>query len=144
MAPVTEMFRGTRLLKPYLLVFGVLLALGIRSGPLAAQTETPSPESGTESGTAKAATQDATGTPATGPVSPFKRFLTDVGSDYKNFFSKETAITYGVGLGAAGLLHLADDEIREALADPPQATAHAFEGGDVYGNVSSQIPLAIG
>jgi len=74
----------------------------------------------------------------------FVRFFKDVGGDYKHFFSKETAWWYAGGLGAAGLVHIADEEIAENLADPPAATTTALEGGDKYGNLSLQIPLAVG
>jgi hypothetical protein len=70
--------------------------------------------------------------------------MKDVFGDYKNFFSKETAFWYGGGLAAAGLVHLADEDIREALADPPEVAATALEGGDKYGNLTCQVPLAIG
>jgi membrane-associated phospholipid phosphatase len=76
--------------------------------------------------------------------SGFVRFMKDVGGDYKHFFSKETAWWYAGGLGTAGLVHLADEEIAEALADPPQPTQTALEGGDKYGNLTYQLPLAVG
>jgi membrane-associated phospholipid phosphatase len=76
--------------------------------------------------------------------SAISRFLRDVGSDYRNTFSKETAIWYGAGLAAAGLVHLADAEIRETLEDPAGPVATALKGGDTYGNFAFQLPLAIG
>ncbi len=74
--------------------------------------------------------------------SAFGRFIRDVGGDYKHFFSRETAEWYIGGLAAAGVTHLADEEIREALEDPPSATVTALEGGDHYGNLTYQVPLA--
>ena len=74
--------------------------------------------------------------------SAFGRFFRDVGGDYKHFFSRETAEWYIGGLAAAGVTHLADEEIREALEDPPSATVTALEGGDHYGNLTYQVPLA--
>jgi hypothetical protein len=82
--------------------------------------------------------------PSEKPGSEFARFFRDVGGDYKHFFSKETAWWYAGGLGTAGLVHLADEEIAEALADPPSATQTALEGGDKYGNLTYQLPLAVG
>lgn len=84
--------------------------------------------------------------PAGLPARPsaFKQFFKDVGGDYKHFFSTETAYWYGGGLAASGLVHFADEDIAEALADPPSAVQTALEGGDVYGNLSLQLPLAVG
>jgi hypothetical protein len=82
--------------------------------------------------------------PSAKPESAFVSFFKDVGGDYKHFFSKETAWWYASGLGSAGLVHLADEEIAEALADPPSATQTSLEGGDKYGNLSFQLPLAVG
>ena len=76
--------------------------------------------------------------------SGFKQFMVDVGSDYKNFFRTETLSWYVVGFGAAGLVHFGDEEIAEALADPPTATLTALKGGDKYGNLTWQLPLAVG
>jgi hypothetical protein len=71
------------------------------------------------------------------------RFVRDVGGDYKHFFSKETAYWYSGGLAAAGLVHLADEDIAEELGEP-SATTRALEGGDKYGNLTMQVPLAVG
>lgn len=81
---------------------------------------------------------------SSGTGSGFKRFMRDVAGDYKHFFSKETAFWYGAGAAAAGLVHLADEDIRETLEDSPASTAQALEGGDTYGNVTLQVPLAAG
>lgn len=72
------------------------------------------------------------------------RFTRDVFGDFKHFFSKETAYWYAGGLASAGLVHVADEDIREALEDPPEATQTALEGGDKYGNLTLQVPLAVG
>ena len=124
-----------------ILVITVIWVLG---PPASAQSGVPPQESGCESSAAKDASSKQTGAPVQSQGSGFKRFMKDVGRDYKNFFSKETAIWYGAGLGAAGLVHLADEDIREALADPSSAAVTAFEGGDKYGNASFQFPLAVG
>jgi hypothetical protein len=107
-----------------------------------AQTATPSGDPAAEP--APRPSQEQEGNLAVSGGSGFKRFVKDVGSDYRNTFSKETAIWYGAGLAAASLVHLADEDIREALTDPPDPTQAAFEGGDTYGNVACQLPLAVG
>lgn len=129
----------------YLLAFGFLLALASPDVRLAAQTENQTGE-GQRPGSVSAADAPQKGSvPApAGGGSGFRRFAKDVASDYRNFFSKETVVWYGAGLGAAGLVHLADDEIREALEDPPHPLAVAFKGGDKYGHAACQIPLAVG
>jgi hypothetical protein len=71
------------------------------------------------------------------------RFLRDVGGDYKHYFSWETAYWLGGGLGAAGVVHIWDEDIAEGLAEP-SPTTRALEGGDKYGNLSLQGPLAVG
>jgi hypothetical protein len=111
-------------MKQHLRAIGILLILWSSVAPVSAQQPDPTPSKDSGSG--------------------FKRFLKDVGSDYKNTFSKETAIWYGAGLAAAGLVHLADDDIREAMADPPEITTTALKGGDMYGNLAFQFPLAVG
>lgn len=75
--------------------------------------------------------------------SGFKRFVKDVGGDYKHYFSKETAFWIGGGLAAAGLVHVGDEEIAEEMSEE-SATTRALEGGDKYGNMSFQVPLAVG
>jgi membrane-associated phospholipid phosphatase len=66
-----------------------------------------------------------------------KRFVLDVAGDYRHFFSKETAVWYGGGLASAGLLHLADENIRDAVGD-------SFAGGRTYGGPVVQPALAAG
>ncbi len=73
-----------------------------------------------------------------------KAFVKDVGGDYKRFFSKETANWYAIGVTSSGFVHMRDEEIRATLEDPPEATQTALEGGDKYGNLSLQVPLAVG
>lgn len=83
---------------------------------------------------------------ATAPAkkgSAFGRFMRDVGGDYKHFFSRETAYWYAGGLGAAGLVHPLDDDIAEEMEEA-SPTTRALEGGDKYGNLSLQVPLAAG
>jgi len=120
-----------------LLVALTLLALG---GPAAAAAQ--SADTGSGAVTTTVSPPDAQPEP-TPQGSGFGRFIRDVGGDYKHFFSPETAAWYGGGLAAAGLVHVADDEIVEALAEPT-ATTQALEGGAAYGNLSMQVPLALG
>jgi membrane-associated phospholipid phosphatase len=130
--------------KRHLSIIGILIAFLVPVAPAAAQSGAPSQKSGADPAAAKESSQQTNNTSATGSGSATSRFLKDVGSDYKNFFSKETAIWYGAGLAAAGLVHLADEDIRDALADPPEAVSTALEGGDKYGNLTFQLPLAVG
>jgi hypothetical protein len=67
-------------------------------------------------------------------------FLRDVGGDYKNFFSAETAWWLGAGGGAAWAVHAAD----QSIADSAQANPPSLPGGSLYGSQLVQIPVAIG
>jgi hypothetical protein len=113
-----------RSMKRYLRMVGILIAFWISVTPLLAQQ--PDNTAATDSG------------------SGFKRVIKDVGSDYKNTFSKETAIWYGGGLATAGLVHLVDEDIRDAMGDAPEAVDTALGGGDIYGSPVFQYPLAVG
>jgi len=66
--------------------------------------------------------------------------LRDVASDYKNFFSKDTALWLGVGGGAALAVHAGDDSIAEAVQgnDGPE-----LPGGATYGSQWLHIPVAL-
>jgi membrane-associated phospholipid phosphatase len=65
-------------------------------------------------------------------------FLRDVGSDYKNFFSAETAWWLGGGGGAAWAVHAAD----QSIANSAQANPPSLPGGSLYGSQLVQIPVA--
>lgn len=67
------------------------------------------------------------------------RFVRDVGSDYKNFFSVETALWLGGGGAAALAVHQADQSIKDAVLD----SSASLPGGDVYGSQYFQVPLAV-
>ena len=67
-------------------------------------------------------------------------FLRDVGRDYKNFFSAETAWWLGGGGGAAWAVHAAD----QSIADSAQANPPSLPGGSLYGSQLVEIPVAIG
>ncbi len=89
---------------------------------------------------ADAATAVATPSdPASGDASVSKRFIRDVGSDYKNFFSLETALWLGVGGGAALAVHPADQRISDAALDANDS----LPGGSVYGSQYFQVPVAV-
>jgi hypothetical protein len=132
-------------MKGHLLLIPIVLACAAASPPAWAQEGAASP----------AVTSPEPASPGQAPDRPspvekppngsaFKQFFKDVGGDYKHFFSKETAYWYAGGFAAAGLVHFGDEEVAEALADPPTATQTALEGGDKYGNVTYQVPLAVG
>jgi len=76
--------------------------------------------------------------------SAFGRFMKDVGGDYKHFFSRETAAWYVTGGAAAGFVHIFDDEIAEELAETSPTVRTTLEGGDKYGNLTLQLPIAVG
>jgi len=67
------------------------------------------------------------------------RFVRDVGSDYKNFFSVETALWLGGGGAAALAVHQADESIKESVLD----SNASLPGGSVYGSQYFQVPVAI-
>lgn len=68
-----------------------------------------------------------------------KSFVRDVGSDYKKFFSIETAEWLGIGSLVALGIHEAD----QSIANAAQANPHTLPGGSVYGSQLFQIPVAI-
>jgi len=128
--------------------FRFALVLTIAASPaLAWAQEVPPPAAAVEGDVASPVpgqTMPAVGQESVPQGSSLVRFLKDVGGDYKHFFSKETAYWYTGGFAAAGLVHFADEEAAEALFDPPSATQTALEGGDKYGNLTWQVPLAVG
>jgi membrane-associated phospholipid phosphatase len=67
------------------------------------------------------------------------RFVRDVGSDYKNFFSVETALWLGGGGAAALVVHQADESIKDSVLD----SNASMPGGDVYGSQYFQVPVAV-
>jgi len=79
--------------------------------------------------------------------SGFSQFVRDVAGDYGYVFSKETALWWGGGAASAGLVHLADEALRQETEDPEAGLTRTLEAGGTgatYGNLSLQVPLAIG
>jgi len=68
------------------------------------------------------------------------RFVRDVASDYKHFFSVETAEWLGFGGAAALVMHAGDDTIHQWVVDNNPSS---LNGGNEYGSQYLQIPLAI-
>ena len=103
----------------------------LNAAPVAAQEPVAIAESATAiTSQADAAADDTSGT---------KRFIRDVASDYKNFFSLETALWLGVGGGAALAVHPADQRIKDAAVD----ANNSLPGGSVYGSQYFQVPVAV-
>jgi hypothetical protein len=72
------------------------------------------------------------------------RFFRDVAGDYRQFvLSTETAVWLGVGGSAALALHAADEAVRDELQGP-DGPSTSLDGGQQYGNLAVQVPLAIG
>ena len=111
----------------------VTIAAGLAARPASAQAPTapasdPQPEQ----------RQADSAAAADGGVA--KRFVRDVGSDYKNFFSVETGLWLGIGGGAALAMHAADDSIQQSATGP---NAISLPGGSIYGSQLFQIPVAV-
>jgi len=70
-------------------------------------------------------------------------FVRDVGGDYKQFFSWSTVKWLGVGGLAAAAIHPADEAIRDATQDPDEVTILSETAGEIYGDFSLQLPLAV-
>jgi hypothetical protein len=69
-----------------------------------------------------------------------KRFVVDVGGDYKNFLSLETAGILAVGGAAAGGVHAGD----ETIAEHARESNTTLKGGETYGSQYLHIPVALG
>ena len=95
-------------------VIGTILGIGVAPVLAGAQTFRTS---AVEFPARPASAPDASTKSEPGVVSGFVR---DVGRDYKNFFSAETAWWLGGGGGAAWAVHAADQSIADsAQANPP-------------------------
>ena len=123
---------------------GVALAGALLPAAAHAQTASVAPAATTMGSGAEAASavQAAPGEQRSG----FKGLLRDVGSDYRNFFSVDSAEWLAVGGVAALAVHGADEVIREELQEPeaPATQALTLDGGAQYGSLAGQAPLALG
>jgi hypothetical protein len=104
--------------------------------PSVARAQSQAPAAGEPEGRSAA--------PASEGGSAAGRFFRDVGRDYKDFFRVETAAWYVAGLGAANVVHIWDEHIAEELGEVSPQTRQALEGGDNYGNLTWQVPMAVG
>jgi len=111
---------------------GLLLA-----GPACAQDAPAPPE-------ARPGAATVTEAPEATEGSGFSRFFKDVGGDYVHFFRTETLAWYATGAAAANMVYIFDDEFAEELSEPTAFTEQALKGGSAYGNLTLQIPLAVG
>jgi hypothetical protein len=80
---------------------------------------------------------------AKGDSSAFTTFMKDVGGDYVHYFSVETAKWLTAGGVEALAVHQADEWIRLEMQDD-QVTLLSQTAGQTYGNLSLQVPLAVG
>ena len=128
-------------MKALVCTFGLAAAIVVSPGAAGAQpsaTSAPPPP--------VVATNDQAPA-ADGPVgepSGFKRFVSDVGHDYIDYFSRETAEWYIDGGAMTAALHPLDEELRDATQDPEATLTRSLEGGSTIGNLSFQLPLAAG
>jgi hypothetical protein len=109
------------------------MASALASLPASAQAVPPQTSADTEISAPAAQGAGA----AAGEPGGASRFLRDVGSDYKEFFSAETALWLRVGLGASAAVHAGD----EAASDNERSDT--LDGGQEYGALSVQVPLAL-
>jgi hypothetical protein len=70
-----------------------------------------------------------------------RRFVRDVGGDYRHFFSRDTARWLGAGGGQAFGVYAADESFRRALQTPSGPTT-TLTAGQEYGGALVQFPLA--
>jgi len=119
-----------------------LVAAMMASGVAAIPASAPDmpPQDAVESAVvAAAAVANAQGTAEARPAS---RFLRDVGRDYKQFFSTETALWLRVGLGGSLAVHAGDKALGDALQGSDGASM-SLKGGQEYGGLIVQVPLAL-
>jgi len=68
------------------------------------------------------------------------RLVRDVGSDYKNFLSIDTAQRITIGAFAAGAVHAVDEEIASSIQE---GSGMSLSGGATYGSQWLHIPVAV-
>jgi hypothetical protein len=79
------------------------------------------------------------------PAKP--RFVRDVFDDYRNFISLENFQWLAIGGIGTLIVAEADEAVRAATQDPGEPVTRALDAGEVgatYGNLTLQVPLAIG
>jgi len=119
-------------------LLGALLAAAVAASPASAQPlQLPAARSTAAAAQAQEASDDIESREPDGA----RRFLRDVGSDFKHFFSIDTAEWLGVGGAAALAVHPADDELRDETQKPGESTT--LGGGAQYGAFYVQVPLAV-
>jgi hypothetical protein len=133
-------FHITRSMTVTRFVLAVLLAC-----PGAAVAQPPSPdfvavEQSELTHTPDDGAQPVEGTPEPGGA---RRFVRDVGGDYKHFLSWDSARWLGVGALATAAIMPADESIRDATQGPETPTLLSETTGQTYGNLSLQVPLAV-
>ena len=121
---------------------GAGLALLVASSADAQMTVLSPADAEVQSMSTASMAAQAPSTPSTGTQAEpgfAMRFLRDVGSDYKNFFSADTAIWLGVGGAAALAVHPADEHIKTEVEE----SNPDLDGGAVYGSQLLQVPVAV-
>ncbi len=71
-----------------------------------------------------------------------KTFFADVGRDYVAWFNLDTARTLGIGAASAWAISYADTPVKDG--NPFEDLTQVSQGGQQYGNLSIQLPLAVG
>ena len=91
------------------------------------------------------AVANAQDTPSPAPAKA--RFVVDVADDYRQFVSWENLQWLAVGSVASLVVAGADEAVRAATEDPAEPVTRALDTGEVgatYGNLTLQMPLALG
>ena len=114
-----------------------LVALAINA-PIAALALPPSPPPPTDDAVSGEVPQPAIDTPRSS-----RSLLRDVASDYRHIVSWESAEWLALGGIATLAVSEADEALRSATEDPAAVSTMALKGGDVYGNLTLQVPLAV-
>ena len=113
----------------------VALAINAPIAALAPTAITPPPTDDAVSGEVP---QPAIDTPRSS-----RSLLRDVASDYRHIVSWESAEWLALGGIATLAVSEADEALRSATEDPAAVSTMALKGGDVYGNLTLQVPLAV-
>ena len=117
-------------------LFAAIIVAATAAAPLHAQAPAEAPVSAPAAPAAPAVTD-------VGPRGGFKGFVRDVGGDYVHFLSLETAKWLTAGGIETLAMHQADEWIRQETQDD-QVALLSQTAGQTYGNLSLQLPLAVG